>query len=403
MQSALDKLQFETGAYGFGGVEKLRPMPVFCDEAIAFLDAISKAIFARDDIRAYPDLASFGFLCRARNLKRLKKEYGSFTDYRCGKGVSLHFTPSNIPLNFAYSLFLGLVTGNVCLIRMSSKEFPQATILVDIIRNVMESDAFSIFRDRVAIFRYQHDKDVTDYLSSLCDIRIIWGSDDTISEIRTSPLPARSFDVTFADRYSMCVINAEAYLNDADPHKEATAFYNDTLFFDQNACTSPRLMYWLGDAQTVVQAQETFWAHFESAIRDRDYRTSGNLAVEKLLNQQIAAIELDGIGTGLSGDSLVRRTNIERIPEDLEPFACPGGFFLEYANPSLAPLAESITRKLQTLTYIGFDAAALFDELGLDRAIGIDRLVANGRASEFGLVWDGYDMLFQMSKKVAVL
>ena len=39
-------------------------------------------------------------------------------------------------------------------------------------------------------------------------LRIIWGGDKTIKDIRKYPLSTRSFDITFADRYSLCVINS---------------------------------------------------------------------------------------------------------------------------------------------------------------------------------------------------
>ena len=80
------------------------------------------------------------------------------------------------------------------------------------------------------------------YFSINCDVRIIWGGDSTISKIRTASLPVRTFDLTFADRYSLCVINALDHPDDKDYDNVANGFYNDTYLFDQNACTAPHLI-----------------------------------------------------------------------------------------------------------------------------------------------------------------
>ena len=45
------------------------------------------------------------------------------------------------------------------------------------------------------------------FSQSISDVRIIWGGDNTIDQIRKNKIPPRSFDLTFADRYSFCIIN----------------------------------------------------------------------------------------------------------------------------------------------------------------------------------------------------
>ena len=60
---------------------------------------------------------------------------------------------------------------------------------------------------------YGDEKEVNDLLTGLCDMRVIWGGDNTISEIRKSPLKARAGEITFADRYSAALINSNYYLN----------------------------------------------------------------------------------------------------------------------------------------------------------------------------------------------
>jgi hypothetical protein len=37
------------------------------------------------------------------------------------------------------------------------------------------------------------------------------------------------------------------------------------------------------------------------------------------------------------------------------------------------------------------------------RPVGIDRIVPMGKAMDFALIWDGYDLIRQMSRRVTIL
>src|SRR3989338_8568319 len=60
--------------------------------------------------------------------------------------------------------------------------------------------------------KYQQDDGITGAFSGKCDARIIWGGDQAISNIRKLPIPERSREIAFADRYSLCVIDAGGVL-----------------------------------------------------------------------------------------------------------------------------------------------------------------------------------------------
>ena len=46
----------------------------------------------------------------------------------------------------------------------------------------------------------------------MCNARIIWGGDNSISNIRKFGLNQRALDIAFADRYSFCAMNASEIL-----------------------------------------------------------------------------------------------------------------------------------------------------------------------------------------------
>jgi hypothetical protein len=404
MKNMLDNILFQTRPSNFENIRLLTPFSIFDEIVIEFFDELSKKILNLSESRKYPDLASFAFLCRKRNINRLKSHYNgdSCRNYSFGRGISLHFTPSNVPLNFAYSLYSALLSGNICLIRMSSKFFEQADILVKAIKIILDDSRYEKLRERIHLFKYEHNDDITNYLTSLCDLRIIWGSDETINTIRKHLLPAKAYDISFSDRYSFCVIGAKEVAMTNDISKLITGFYNDTLFFDQNACTSPKLIYWYGTPEDIKKSQAIFWNSFDEFCQKREYINKGNMVVEKLVKQYMCAVEI-GAATIHCQNAFFNRSSIDSIPENFERFSSNGGLFLEYQSEDLSQLNMHISRKLQTLTYFGLSGTELFDNLPDAATLGIDRIVPVGRSSDFSLIWDGYDLIRQMSKTINIL
>ncbi|MEZ8688554.1 acyl-CoA reductase [Vibrio splendidus] len=401
-QTIKNKLNFQTGDFDLEDINCLAPLLAFEPITLSFFDEVSKRILSSSDARAYPDLASFAFGCRIRNLEKIKKESKTGSGFLSGRGISLHFTPSNVPLNFAYSLFSALLAGNICLIRMSSKDFPQANVLNRVFRELLSEERFERLRARIAIFKYAHDPEVTRYLTELCDIRVIWGSDETIHELRTFSLQAKAYDITFPDRHSICVIDAENYLKSSNAYAVALRFYNDTLFFDQNACTSPRLLYWVGEETTVQQAQDRFWGAFEQISQEKGYSNQNNMIVDKMVAACSAAIELEGCVVR-HREHIACRISVEQLPIDIERYSASGGFFIEYSAENLDALPSLCRRKLQTITYEGLAATDLLAVLNQGAVLGVDRIVPIGKGSDFTLIWDGYDLIRQMAKSMSVI
>jgi hypothetical protein len=81
----------------------------------------------------------------------------------------------------------------------------------------------------------------------------------------------------------------------------------------------------------------------------------------------------------------------------------PGaGLFFEARVQELAELAGFVSRKDQTLTAHGFSEGEL---TGFARSLhgrGIDRIVPFGEALSFGSLWDGYDLLAELTRTIYV-
>ena len=376
-----------------GSMETLseRPVVPFADEVIEELDALSKALMKDPASRQYPDVVTFAFFCRRGNLLKLREQYATLA-IRLGWGLIFHIAPSNVPVNFAYSVVAGLLAGNTNVVRVSQKQFPQVDIIVKHMR--------ATNMHRVAVVRYPHESNANEVFSGLCNVRVIWGGDATIETIRKNAIPARAFDICFADRYSIAAIRPKAILEADNCSLIAERFYNDTYLFDQNACSAPHLVCW-EKSKGLAEAKKCFWDAVYANAKAH-YQFQDVMAVDKLtaLYKQAVAMPTHDEETK---DNVLRRVEIESLPCDIDSFRCAGGYFTECEVQSLDDIAPIVSAKYQTLAYYGFEREELEAFVQRNHLTGIDRIVPFGETTAFSLTWDGMNLIDKMSRIVSII
>lgn len=374
-------------------------MQPFCDEAVDFFNALSRELNKDVRVRNYPDVATFAFFCRKANILNLKKQYDiSRNGIRLGRGIVFHVAPSNVPVNFAYSLLCGILAGNKNIVRVPSKNFEQVVLITEAILRVTETGQYDEITGGIVLVQYDRQSTATSFFSSVCDVRVIWGGDETISGIRRNPILPRAFDVTFADRYSLCVIDAKKYLEEGNAEAIALGFYNDTYLFDQNACTAPHLIAWLGDGEEVETAKERFWNVLYKLVKQKYKEIQPVIAVDKLTALYKQAVSVPDIYKEESADNLLWRVHIDVLPDNIDEYRCTSGYFSECNIRSLSDLVFVINNKYQTLAYYGFSVSELSDFVRNNHLLGIDRIVPIGHTMDFSLTWDGYDLIETLSR-----
>ncbi len=403
MQTSLNPEVLNRVTYLAGSAEiteqliTVRAMTPFNERIVDFLNSVSKEVMNDPRSRAYSDVVTFGFWVRKGSVIRLKEKFEAKDHVmRLGRGVVFHIAPSNVPVNFAYSLVAGLLNGNANVVRVPSKDFPQVTILTDAFNKALSQ--YQDMKPYVICVRYERSKDINDLFSSITDVRIVWGGDQTIAELRKSPLPPRSGEITFADRYSFAVIDSESYLNIEDKRKVAVDFYNDTFFSDQNACTSPKVIIWTGDK--IEEAKRIFWEE-EHTLAEKKYTFQPIQGVNKLTQSFRISAAQPGVKIEEHKDNLIVRVTVPEITVQLMKYWDNGGYFYEYDCKDILeiePLCND--KRCQTVAYIG-DSKMM---LPLLRAgvKGIDRVVPIGKTMDFDLIWDGYNLSAQLTRSVVL-
>lgn len=395
MQLSFSELQYVVGNPEIvGQMRNVKPLRPFDDEVIAFLNDLS-AVLRKN--REYSDVATFGFWCRKAALLKEKDKYDDIME-RFGKGIVFHSTPSNVPVNFAFSFAAGLLAGNANIVRLPGKPFEQVTVISDAIKELIKTKHQKM-ASYVVFVKFPPIKDITDTFSSLCNVRVIWGGDMTIAELRQSKIPARTTEITFADRHSIAVIDSDAYLNDENKETIIQNFYNDTYFTDQNACTSPRIIFWQGIKKE--EAKKDFWKRVHKLV-EKKYTLAPVQAVGKL-NAMYSVAANKPVKANLGEDMFITRIKVDKIDRDLMNYKYNSGFFFEKDIEDLAEIADVCDIRCQTLTYFGVKEEDFRFFLEEVRPIGIDRIVPMGKSMDFSLIWDGYDLIRQMSRKVTII
>lgn len=372
---------------------KVRAKVPFDDSIVDFLNEISKELMSDRNAKAYSDVVTFGFWIRKGSVLKLKNRFEKKDGMHLGKGVVFHIAPSNVPVNFAYSLAAGLLTGNANVVRVPSKAFPQVDIICGAINRVL--DKYETMREYVLCVRYGRDKEINDLFSSIADVRVVWGGDQTIAELRKSPLPPRSGEITFANRFSLAVIDSDSYLA-MDKARVAEDFYNDTFFSDQNACTSPRLIVWTGNK--IAEAKKVFWQE-EHILVEKEYTFQAIQGINKLTQSYLAAAVEPGVKVEDHTDNLIIRVSISEITDNLMDFFDNSGYFYEYDCKNIMDLIPLCNDKgCQTIGYIGNNQALM--PLVQSGIKGIDRIVPVGKTMDFDLIWDGYNLPSLMTRTV---
>jgi hypothetical protein len=379
----------------------------FDERSIAFCGALSRMLLEVPGARADPQVVALGYWLRPTSVERMRQGFrrreGDSLIF-VPRGCVLHVTPANVDTMFVYSWVLAMLTGNSSVVRVSTRVTDTTTRLLSAVATVLSDVSFESVRRRSYLVHTSHDDRVARALSEIADVRVLWGGDATIAYFRQFPLPPRGRDVTFPNRHSLAIIDAEAVRLATDDEIAALAgrFFSDAYSFDQGACSSPRLIVWRSLGRSDVDgSRRRFRAALEEVIRRRAYGVETGVAIAKVVHSQRAAARVDGarIVTSSRAATWVELPTMTAYDRD----SCGGGLFFDVVSEDLtADLTVFVNSTDQTAVCYGLDDETL---RGLARGLngrGIDRFVSIGRALEFGSVWDGYDLLAEFVRRVDV-
>jgi hypothetical protein len=302
---------------------------------------------------------------------------------------------------FVYSWALSALAGNRNVVRVSPRSAGAADVVLSALNETV-ADADPIVGATQLMITYDRDDQLTAALSAACDLRVVWGGDRSVTDLRRHPLAPHARDLTFPDRSSFAMLSVAGWraATPAGRRSAVVAFHNDAYWFDQAACASPRAVFWIGEAADAADARAEFAALLADVVAERATAVDPAMAIRK----RVAAY-------GLAADGLVDGVrfagNAVAVLDVVDPVSVPrnwlgAGTFPQATLGSLTELAELMKRGDQTLSCFGFQRQ---DLVGLAMALagrGVDRIVPFGSALAFASVWDGYDLLAEFTRLTTV-
>jgi hypothetical protein len=375
---------------------------VFDEKRINFLSHLSKNIINYQNIKQYPDLLTFGYWCRKSNIVNKNSKYNADKILKVGRGLVFQITPSNVPTNFLYSFAISLLAGNSNIIKIPSKRFKQIKIFDIILSDLFKLKVYEEIKNTNIFIEYDSSMtDITRQLSLMCDVRVIWGSDETVTKVRKFEIKPSTIDVTFSDRYSLGILNLKYIqnLNKSQIYDLSLKLFKDIFLMDQNACSSPHLIILYGDLNSKVKIKlKELWKKVSGHVNKNNYEFD-NMPVEKLFIGFKNLILNENIKTFKINYNLYQNI-LKKLPDDISKLRGKYGNIFLYNTKRLNTLNKYFIKKVQTITYFGFEKDFLKKKILNEIPRGVDRIVPVGNAIDMDINWDGYNLIETLSRNI---
>ncbi|HEL2978986.1 TPA: hypothetical protein UMB92_001833 [Stenotrophomonas maltophilia] len=381
----------------------LPPLLPFSAPLREFVADFSRRVFALPQLRQHPELATLGHWFRGAAVNQLSQRIGTrATELDLARGLVFHLAPANVDVLFAYAWLMSVLSGNTNVARLSQKQSTQRDALVSILHDMHREGLHPQVLERAVLLTYPHDDAITTAISHRCHARIIWGGDATVAKIRSLPIAPLAVELAFPDRFGVAVMRADALVEgtDADLQELARRFCNDVLWFGQQACSSPRTLYWVGEETGIAAAKARFWPAVRSQAAGLEDEPAALMA--RVTDANLLAATGHGVRSADAIGLYPLRLEAARADGGIREIQSGHGLVVEIDLPALSALAPQLDDRDQTLVQHGFSTSALRDFLSSLGNRAIDRVVPFGRALDFHPVWDGTDLIDVLTRKITL-
>jgi hypothetical protein len=366
---------------------------------LEFINELSQYIITDINLRKYPDIVALGYWLRNSHIQKLKQNFQKTNQIKLPRGIAFHITPGNVDTMFAYSWLISLLAGNQNIVRLSTKSGEAQQQLVTVINTLLKSQKYKEIKKNNTFINYPHNDEITAFLSSLCDVRIIWGGDETIRKIRQYPTSTTCKEIVFADRFSLALFNSKEILLSDNLDKLCQLFYRDIFTFGQQACSSPRMLLWYGSKAENKKAKEVFWPIFKTYLKSTPLPDAASI-VNKQIHCQLMAINSNQVNNDMA--PYLSRIIISEYNKELSNQHCGEGLLYEGEVQKYSHLQVFMGKQFQTCTYYGFDKKEIENEILKGNIPHVLRFVQLGNALNFDTTWDGLDLFTELTKHIFV-
>ncbi len=134
---------------------------------------------------------------------------------------------------------------------------------------------------------------------------------------------------------------------------------------------------------------------------DEQYTLQPIQAVDKLEALFMAAIYENGLSLERGKNNSILRIGVEELTKTVMKVYGNGGFFYEYKCMDINELHPILNdRRCQTVSVFGNKEK--LRPILMSGIRGVDRVTDIGRTMNFDLLWDGYNLISQMTREISI-
>jgi len=303
------------------------------------------------------------------------------------RGLIVHWMAGNVPTLGFLSLIQGVLTKNANLIKNASDSGDLLGHLLGVLSGIKEGEpqnGLDLVKS-IAVIRYDHTKkDLGRTISKEADVRIFWGSDESVAELRPLPTKLQSHDLVFSNKTSFIAID-NLSLTTMDSGAVARRIARDVSVFEQKACASPHTLFLETQDKSVLE-------NFALTLREAFSRVLLSIPKVAPSGKEISAIlnlraQYDMFHQAWYSDGV----EFTLLSDDLFQLGPPIGnrvLFIRSID-DLTRLASLITPQVQSVGILA-EAKNLEKLTMLFSEKGVQRFTNIGGMTHFESPWDGY-------------
>jgi long-chain-fatty-acyl-CoA reductase len=309
--------------------------------------------------------------------------------HRCWpKGIVAHVMVGNVPLASLFALYRSLVTKNITIAKVPSRDVVAALAFANCIYETAPDHPVA---RALSCLYWPAGSDVEHAIIEGADVLSVWGRGETVEALKAKVPQGREI-IEFGPKRSMGVVLPEA----GSSRELGARLAFDAVMYDQEACFSLQEVFVAERAEELAQAIAHALACYESTIPRRA------LSIDQQAHIQRARLEAQADGWQVfAPDDTSWTVVLTDAPTTLQEH--PLARFV-YVHPfdDLADVLRRIDRDTQTVSLAPWSSLwAVADRF---TAAGADRIVPTGRMTRFrpGLTHDGFRPMARMVRWVSV-
>jgi len=321
------------------------------------------------------------------------------------RGLVCHWIAGNVPTLALFSLIQSMLCKNSNIMKVPSQSIETITEMLRGLEGVSaeyEDKKYygkDLLKSVSVIYFSRTDLEANRQLSLVADAKVYWGGKQAIEAIKALPTQEHCEDIIFGPKYSFGVFDKE-FIETEDLAKLLNSAIMDIIVFDQNACSSPQVLFFEKNSKfDIKQIAEVMAGEFEKISQKFPKAQIEAYTASRIINargEYLLDETKDIIASRNVDWTILINKNIS-----LEEPVQSRTIFVKEVN-DLFEIPPLITRKIQTIGIAIKDLDEIKRFCDEVTSKGAARCVRFGTMNNYSSPWDGMLVLNRLSRFVTI-